>query len=198
MVQEARNGTVAEGHSREIISGMRGIIHFQSLLGDKGLAGWESDNEAAWQREDRVLIGTAGRNAGSRMRTGTSEWEDYELSLLITPISGGNAQVFFRVADDGRRYYLFDMLLGWQAAAISLGDLRNGVSVRKLSVVNFAFELGREYHVLIAARGASLTTYIDGRVINQLTDTSLTHGPIALNVWESRTAFRDPRIRLMH
>ncbi len=60
------------------------------------------------------------------------------------------------------------------------------------------WELGREYHVLIAARGASLTTYIDGRLVNQLTDTTLTHGPVALNVWESQTAYRDPRVRLLN
>jgi RNA polymerase sigma factor (sigma-70 family) len=186
-----------DAHSREIIGGTRGIIRWQSLLDEEGLAGWQSGNEAAWTREDRVLIGGAGKGAGSSLRTGSGQWEDYELSLLVTPISGGNAQILFRIDDDGHCFYLFDMLLGWQAAAISLCDRRNA-NVRKLSVVNFAFELGREYHVLIAARGASLTTYIDGKIINQLTDTSLTHGPIALNVWESQTAFRDPRIRLMH
>jgi hypothetical protein len=70
--------------------------------------------------------------------------------------------------------------------------------MQKLSVVNFPIEAGREYDVQIAARGQSLTSYIDGKLLNQVTDSSHPSGPIALNVWESKTAFRDPRVRLMH
>ena len=135
--------------------------------------------------------------AGGRLRIGEASWADYELSVLITPVAGGNAQVMFRLSPDGKQYYLFDMLLGWQAVAISKGDLRSGVRVRKLSVVNFPLELGRQYNVLIAARDASLTAYVDGRCVNQLTDAGLRAGAVALNVWESKTAFRDPRIRLL-
>ncbi|MDE2830471.1 MAG: DUF1080 domain-containing protein [Gemmatimonadota bacterium] len=50
----------------------------------------------------------------------------------------------------------------------------------------------------IAARGASLTSYIDGKLVNQVTDFSYQSGPIALNVWESKTAFRDLRFRHLH
>jgi RNA polymerase sigma-70 factor (ECF subfamily) len=196
MTQEAH--TPATEQSRHIISGMRGIIQWQSLLAGEGIAGWESGNPKAWQRQDAVLIGRAGPDDGSRLQTGGSDWRDYELSVMVTPLAGGNAQVFFRISADGKRWYLFDMLLGWQAAAISLADTRDGISVQKLSVVNYAFEIGREYHILIAARGASLTTYVDGRLVNQLCDRTLDCGPVALNVWESQTAFRDPRIRLLH
>ena len=40
----------------------------------------------------------------------------------------------------------------------------------KLSVVNYPLECGQEYDVEIAARKASITTYVDGKLINQVTD----------------------------
>ncbi|MHC4715483.1 MAG: hypothetical protein ACYS5V_00795 [Planctomycetota bacterium] len=98
---------------------------------------------------------------------------------------------------DGKRWYLFDMLLGWQAVAISRVDLSAGTGPEKLSVVNCPLQRRQEYHVLIAARGASLTTYVDGKLYSQLTDAWLSAGAVALNVWRSKTAFRDPRVRHM-
>ena len=39
--------------------------------------------------------------------------------------------------------------------------------------------------------------YIDGKLINQATDFSYRSGLIALNVWQSKTTYRDPRIRFL-
>jgi len=90
---------------------------------------------------------------------------------------------------------VLDFLLGWQAIAISKVEAGN---LTKISVVNYPLERGQEYDVQIAARGASLTSYIDGKLMNQVTDFSFPSGPIALNVWECKTAFRDMRFRLLH
>jgi hypothetical protein len=103
----------------------------------------------------------------------------------------------FRLSNDAQRYYLFDLMLGWRAATISRGNLASG-TLQKLSVVNFPVEHAREYDVLIAARGASITTYIDGKLINQVTDFEHDNGGVALCVWQSKTSFRDPRVRLLH
>ena len=70
--------------------------------------------------------------------------------------------------------------------------------VGKFSSWLYPIEHGQEYDVQIAARGASLTSYIDGKLVNQVTDFSYQSGPIALNVWESKTAFRDLRFRHLH
>lgn len=56
---------------------------------------------------------------------------------------------------------------------------------------------GTEYHVQIAVRGASLTTYIDGKLVNQVTDHSIVSGAIGLSTWRNRTAFRSPKIRIL-
>ena len=59
-------------------------------------------------------------------------------------------------------------------------------------------EKGREYHVLIAVRSHSITSYIDGQLVNRVTDGTHAGGGIAFGVWGKRTAarFRDPMVRL--
>ena len=190
-----------EDYSRAVIGGMRGVFHWKKLIEKEGLAGWRpergSESEEAWSRSDETIIGEDMDGTGERLIIGDASWKDYELSVLITPMSGGNAQVQFGLSEDGQCYYMLDMLLGWQAVSVSKVDMRPGASgLQKLDVVNFPIERGREYDVLIATREASITTYIDGKLMNQLTDFSYRSGPIALNVWQSKTSFRDPRIRL--
>lgn len=186
-----------EDYGRAVIGGMRGLIQWRKLLAEEGLDGWqlEKGNEGAWERSGEAIIGSDEGGTGAFLVTGERTWHDYELSVLVTPISGGNAQIFFRVSEDQRSWYLLDFLLGWQAIAISRVD--DG-QLTKLSVVNFPIETGTEYDVMIAAREASLTSYVDGKLVNDVTDFTHRTGPIALNAWNCKTAFRDPRIRLMH
>ena len=199
-----------DDYGRAVIAGMRGVIHWQTLLQPIGLDGWRSGVGADvqlkgdttkvdghWRRTGDVIIGEDRDSNAGRLINGDLTWSDYELSLLVTPISGGNAQILFRIADGGQQYYMLDLLMGWQAVAISKVDLTQELKVQKLSVVNFPLGHGQEYDVLIAARGSSLTSYIDGQLVNQVTDFTHRSGAIALNVWESQTAFRDPRIRLL-
>ena len=70
--------------------------------------------------------------------------------------------------------------------------------VTKLSVVNHVLHRGQEYEVQVAARGASLTSYVDGKLVNQLTDETFRMGTFGLLVGEYSTAFRDVRYRLLH
>ena len=52
---------------------------------------------------------------------------------------------------------------------------------------------------MVAARGKSLTTYVDGVLVNQLTDDSCDRGGVGLNMWRTTAArFRDPGIRHYH
>lgn len=180
------------------------MIHWQKLLGAEGLEGWCSLNPMrqegeklaqVWQRSGEAIIGADVDGEGERLLAGDASWQDYEFSALVTPIEGGNAQVQFRVSENRWRYYLFDILLGWKAVAISRVDDRG---LQKLSVVNFPAEYNREYDVLIAAREVSLTTYVDGKLMNQATDFEYRTGPVTLSVWQSKTSFRDPRVRFLN
>ena len=192
-----------ESSPRDVIGGMRGLINWQVVPADEELTSWRppswSDREAlekTWRMEGNAIVGSgeAGEDPPSLI-AGEPTWTDYELSFLMTPISGGNAQVAFRISADERSYYLFDFLLGWQAVGIyRVIDGR----LTKLSVVNHALHRGQEYEVQVAARGASLTSYVDGKLVNQLTDETFRMGPFGLMLWECSTAFRDVRYRLLH
>lgn len=189
---------------RDVIGGMRGLINWQVVPADGELSSWRppawSDQKAlkkTWRMEGNAIVGTSGKPSeeSPSLIAGEPTWTDYELSFLMTPISGGNAQVGFRMSADERGFYMLDFLLGWQAVAISRVIDRR---VTKLSVVNHALHRGQEYEVQIAARGASLTSYVDGKLVNQLTDETFCMGTFGLLVWQSSTAFRDVRYRLLH
>lgn len=191
---------------RQTIAGMKGKIAWQAIFtGD--LAGWSADGQpitpgtvpAHWQ-----IVGQDGLvgeqwQGGTYLTYGASAWRDVEFSLLTTPLAGGNAQILFRVHEHGQGFYVFDMLMGWQAVAVSrvtFDEQGKSTSV-KLSVVDYPLAHQREYAVTVAARGHSITTYIDGALVNQVTDGAWLHGQIGLNIWEAKTLFRDVRVRVL-
>jgi hypothetical protein len=90
--------------------------------------------------------------------------------------------------------------MGWQALAVRrvTHDDSGKLDNVKLSVVNYPLEYAREDAVTLAVRGHSITTYVDGALVNQVTDGSWVYGQVGLTVWESKTFFRDLRLRLLH
>jgi RNA polymerase sigma-70 factor (ECF subfamily) len=194
------------GDFRHVISGMQGKIPWQkAFTGD--FAGWSADRVPLAQgtTPDRwQVVGNDGVAAevfdgGTRLTYGDAGWKDVELSLLMTPLSGGNAQLLFRVDESAKRFYMLDMLMGWQAIAISRveSDQADNPHLVKLSVVNYPLEHQREYAVSVAVRDHSITSYVDGALVNQVTDGAWLHGQIGLNVWYAKTLFRDIRVRLL-
>ena len=151
-----------------------------------------------WSQEGNAFVGDA-RGRYDRVPLLVSDegpWADFELSVLLTPMPGScNAQVVFRLNEAEGSFYLFDMLLGWQAIAVSR-VVRGRLT--KISVVNYPIEEGQEYDVEIAAREESLTSYVDGQLVNQATDGAIRSGAVGLSVWDSRTAYRDLRYRRIH
>ncbi len=188
-----------DDYGRSIIQGMRGLIKWRRLIDGEVLSSWNALDGSSlpneWRQSGDAIIGEDRNETVSPLITGDESWEDYEFSVLVTPISGGNAQVFFRMSKDRKESYLLDLLMGWQAIALSL---RREGRVEKLSVVNLALSHNQEYDIQIAARGRSLATYVDGRLANQVTDSNFASGGIGLNVWQCKTAYRDPRVRLLH
>jgi len=195
---------------RKVIHNEEGELAWQNVFA-RGFQGWSllTPNEEYrpliaqsapehWQLAGEGLVGEH-EDAGTCLVAGEDAWRDYELSLLITPLAGGNAQVFFRMNRQARRRYILDMMLGWQAIAVNKLELGvNGQpTLTRLSVVDYPLEHQREYAVNIAARGHSITTYVDGALVNQVTDDFSLNGRIGLNVWQSKTLFRDIRYRLL-
>lgn len=202
---------------RKVIGGIRGEIRWTSIFnGD--LKGWSYQGvptkpgalqgkpiRPGVMPEGWSLLGKDGLvgeewKAGTSLIFGEASWRDLEFSLLITPIGGGNAQVFFRLDETAKRYYVFDMLMGWQAIAIRriTYDEVDHLNEAKLDVVNYPLRNGTEYAVTIAVRDQSITTYVNGALVNRVTDGSWYHGKIGLTVWQSKTLYRDIQVRLMN
>ncbi len=191
---------------RKVIGGMRGEIRWTNIFnGD--LKGWSyqgnpilsGDVPAGWSiLGENGLVGEEWK-AGTSLIYGEASWRDLEFSLLVTPISGGNAQLFFRMDEAAKRYYVFDMLMGWQAIAIRrvTYDEVDHLSEAKLDVVNYPLRNGTEYAVTIAIRDQSITTYVNGALVNRVTDGSWYHGKIGLNIWQAKTLYRDIQVRMM-
>ena len=189
---------------RQTIAGMQGKIEWQSIFTGH-FTGWSVGKQpippgttpAHWTVVGQDgLAGELWQN-GTQLTYGDAQWRNVELSLLVTPLAGGNAQILFRASDHG--FYLCDLLMGWQAVAVSrvTVDAQGNAQLVKLSVVNYPLAHQREYAVTIAARDHSITTYVDGALVNQVTDNAWLHGQIGLNIWEAKTLFRDIRVRLL-
>ena len=187
-----------DDYGRSHIGGSRGPIEWESLLAGDGLAGWQAVDSAAsaWSREDDTIVVDAGGQESSRLATGDSSWAQYELKVQVTPgMRVSSLEIHFGCVSGGDALYSLNYLAGWKAMAIS--RFEKGVGATKLDVVNTVLEGGQEYDIVLAVRGRSVTSYIDGVLVNRLTLPAPPRGGIELATWgRSTTArFRDPKIR---
>ena len=171
-------------------------VPWQSLLLGERLDGWSTAAPSGeWSRDGDTVVGNLDGHRKSHMFQGDSNWKNYEYSLFVTLEKGSCMQFPFRVADDRKGFYFVEFDYAWQSINVTLREPdRHGVT--KLSVVNYPLEKGREYHLIISARHRSLTTYIDGKLVNQVTDARYDGGGIGIAMWwDTRAKYRDPKIR---
>ena len=172
------------------------IIPWRSLLPGKGLEGWlATASSGGWSRDGNAIVGQLDGKRKSHIFQGDSGWKNYEYSLFVKLEKGSCMQFPFRATDDRKGFYFVEFDYAWQTINVTLREPdRHGVT--KLSVVNYALEKGREYHLFISARHRSLTTYIDGKLVNQVTDARFDGGGIGIAMWwDTRATYRDPKIR---
>lgn len=184
-----------DDYGRAGISGSQGRIVWESLLHGDGLDGWEAEGApwtpTAWSREGDTVIADVGSGGRARLIQGDSSWRYYEVKVQATLVKGSALQIHFSISEDRDNSYHLATLTGWKALAIIRQDHT------KLDVANFIFERGREYDVVVAVRGNSIASYVDGKLVNRLTVQKAPRGGIGLAVWGKGTVarFRDPRIR---
>jgi len=174
---------------RDKVWGMDREAEWESLLPEDGLEGIEAKGK--WARHGDAVKCEAGGD-GAQLVFGGHDWRDYEVKCRVEAEKGGNVQIVFRLSEDGAKGYMLDLLYGWQAVAISRIDRG---SVLKLSVVNHELRHSRSYEIELAARGASLTSYVNGILVNQVTAFDHQQGRFALNVWNGKTSFERPMAR---
>ena len=129
---------------------------------------------------------------------GESNWRSYELKFGLQFLEGANAQVHLSRSEDGKQYYMVDFLFGWQALGVSrINNRPGGKGLQKLSVVNLELSKLAEYKIEIAVRELSITTYVDGKLINQVTDENFEAGPMGFFAWEAKARFNQPEFRVL-
>ena len=185
-----------DDYGRARIGGMRGAIEWESMLHGEGLKGWKPGDERVWSREgDTVTLNAGGLVKSSRLVQGDSTWSHYEFKVQVTLVHGANIQIRFGITE-GNQEYMIDYLGGWKAMAISTYE-RGKRGVTKLDVVNFVLHPKREYDLVLAVRGHSITSYVDGKLVNRVTLNTNPRGAVALGTWghHAIARFRDPKIR---
>ena len=185
-----------DDYGRARIGGMRGAIEWESMLHGEGLKGWKPGDGRVWSREgDTVILNAGGLVQSSRLVQGDSTWSHYEFKVQVTLVHGANIHIRFGITE-GNQEYMIDYLGGWKAMAISTYE-RGKRGVTKLDVVNFVLDPKREYDLVLAVRGNSITTYVDGELVNRVTLDTNPRGAVALGTWghHAIARFRDPKIR---
>ena len=134
------------------------------------------------------MIADVGDGGRARLIQGDATWRYYEVKVQATLVKGSALQIHFSISEDREDSYHLATLTGWKAVAIINHDHT------KLDVANFIFKRGREYDIVVAVRGNSITSYIDGKLVNRLTVPTPPRGGIGLAVWGRGTVarFRDP------
>ena len=170
-------------------------FRWESLLPDPDLDGWHESgapwSTGTWLREGKTVTGQKSDDGKARITQGDSTWKNYLLSVNATPIEG-QLQIHFRMSNDGKSFYMLDF---WTPHSVAI-SMRGPDGIVWLDVVEYPTEIGREYEIVIAARGRSLTSYIDGKLVNRVTDDTFSSGGIGFNLWHGASArFRNPRIR---
>jgi hypothetical protein len=178
--------------AREEVWGRDGNTRWLSLLDPK------FENLRAAQGPAEIGMGSVVVDRRSSLVFGEAGWKSYELKFGLQFLEGANAQIQLRRSADGKQYYMVDFLFGWQALGVSRVDHRpGGKGLQKLSVVNLEMPKLAELNVEIAVRELSITTYVDGKLINQVTDETLEAGPVAFAAWEAKARFNRPEFRIL-
>ena len=186
-----------DDYGRARIGGMRGAIEWESMLHGEGLKGWKPGDERVWSREgDTVILNAGGLVKSSRLVQGDSTWSHYEFKVQVTLVHGANIQIRFGITEDTQEY-MIDYLGGWKAMAISTYE-RGKRGVTKLDVVNFVIASeGGNTTLYWQFEVNSITSYVDGKLVNRVTLNSNPRGAVALGTWghHAIARFRDPKIR---
>lgn len=182
--------TGEEEDYRAVIWGNNGAIPWKDLLPEKGLDGLNLDQN--WKRDGNILTGSK-KEGSTFLKYGSPDWKNYEIDFRVSIQDGGITDIGFRLT--GMQAYVFKLNLGGQVCAVVLRDFSGKQPMQQLSVVNYKLKKQQEYHIQIAVRGASITTYVDGQLVNQLTDKTLAAGGFYFEVWKSTVSYRNIRYR---
>lgn len=181
-------------YGRSVVWGNHDVLKWTPLFDDEDLPAWtETDTPAVWSRDGDTIVATAASRRVRPLVDGDATWQDYEIKTTLTFVEGSSAYIQFRRSEHG--YYQLACLPGAHFFVIARLD---STGRTKIDVVDHVIEKGRAYDVRVAVRGHSITSYVDGKLVNQVTDGTYPTGGVGLMVWGKRTVARygNPQVRL--
>ena len=124
---------------------------------------WRKMGRGEWSAQDGVLK-QSSMNQGVTLFMGDTTWTDYTITLKARKLSGENGfQIFFHNRNNNER-------IRWD-----LGGYTNSVyyleAGNKTESMKATIEAGRWYDVKIEISGNSVKGYLDGKLVQEISDT---------------------------
>lgn len=170
-----------------------------------GLSGWTIVDEGTasapslWAVNNGMLVqssniyggsvdGTDPVKPGTYIYTGDAGWEDYELRVRLMSQSDDDALgIMFRY-QDGQNYYRFSM--DQERAYRRLTKTVGGVTTI-LAQDSVAYQMNRWYEVKARVVDNRIQVYLDGVLLFDVMDSSISSGRIALYCWANQGCIFD-------
>jgi alpha-L-arabinofuranosidase len=129
----------------------------------KNIDDWAKTGSGAWSVQDGVLRQSAIAS-GVTAFAGDPAWTDYTITLKARKLSGENGfQIYFHNKNPSQR-------IRWD-----LGGYNDSVHLMEIGVTSesmkASIEAGRWYDVKIEIRGNSVKGYLDGKLVQEVSDT---------------------------
>jgi len=157
-----------------------------SLFNGTDLEGWTVHGTERWFVEGGELVCESGPDAQYGYLATVEEYGDFDLTLEFLQEADGNSGVFFRSHVDGTT------VSGWQAEVAPPGLHTGGIYesygrgwlVQPDSSLDGALRMGEWNRMRIRALGPSVTTWVNGVKMVELTDDAIgeARGHVALQI----------------
>ncbi|MBM4030670.1 MAG: DUF1080 domain-containing protein [Planctomycetes bacterium] len=146
--------------------------------------GW-TPTAGTWKANGEVYVQTDLR-ADCRSFAQAANWTDYVYEVKARKTAGAEGfLVLFRVRD--KEHFYWWNVGGW-------GNNSHAIETRpkrEFAHVPGRIETGRWYDIRIVLQGSSIKCYLDGKLINQLVDTTYPSGGIGLGTWATAAEYKD-------
>lgn len=146
-------------------------------------------------RDGRLLVDGGTGNGSIGWATAGTGWTDYTFSFSSTPLptgAGGYAQSgwAFRIQDEANAYVWLISNIG-TAGKLTKAIFVNGAPSVSEVILPFAIEPGVAYDVETSVVGSTITTSVNGQVVDTTTDTTFTSGSVGFREAGSESATFD-------
>lgn len=158
----------------------------QELFNGQNLEGWTIYGTEKWYVEDGLLICESGPDQEYGYLATDAHYDDFVLELDFKQQADGNSGVFIRSTIEGTK------ISGWQVEVAPPGKHTGGIYesygrgwlIKPDESKDKALKMGEWNHLKIKAKGATITSWLNGTKMVQLKDEKIGNGKgsIALQI----------------